>query len=568
MSRTQQIVIGAIGGVALLIAGIFAFSGGDSGDARLTHDEALAKLGPMVATVKPQEAFVNWRANVPLGEAGTLEAALPDIERFPLNVNPPVSSGDVVAEIFSSTEKAGKGADGWLVEVAEQFNKRNVRLKDGRAAKVKVRYIPSGTGYQFIAAGRYKPHAFTPSSHLWIRMTQARGVTMTPITERMVSNVAGIVMKSQAASELKSSGGGLNLQNLIDAVSQGKLAMGYTDPFASSTGLNFLVTVLQTFAKGDEAQLLSPEVVSAFEVFQRGVPFVALTTIQMRESVDRDGSLDAFVMEYQTFASDQSLKSGYEFIPFGVAHDNPLYAVGDQPAEIMEALQAFAGMAAEKSFVDLSRKYGFDAPANYQPPYTAPAGELIIKAQQVWKEKKNAGRPIAAVFLCDTSGSMSGVRIRGVREALTKASAFIAPTASVGMVTFSDDVKILLPIRPFNLNQKGALVAAAESLREGGSTAMYDGIAVALSMLAEEQKRRPEIKPMLFVLTDGETNRGLVFDNMRGVIEGLGIPVYTVGYEAKIDELKRLSALVEAASLTADKDDIAYKLSALFNAEM
>jgi Ca-activated chloride channel homolog len=373
MSRTKQIAFGASGIAAALIAAIFAL-GPEPSSTRLTHDEAVAKLGPLVAGIKPQEAFVNWRANVPLGETGTLEAALPDIDRFPLNVNPPAGPGDVVAEIFSSTEKAGKGADGWLVEVAEEFNKRNVKLKDGRTAKVKVRYIPSGTAYQFIAAGRYKPHAFTPSNHLWLRMTQARGVSLTPITERMVSNAAGIVMKSQAAAELKAGAGGLQLQSLIDAVSQGKLAMGYTDPFASSTGLNFLVTVLQTFAKGDETQLLSPEVASAFEVFQRGVPFVALTTIQMRESVDRDGSLDAFVMEYQTFASDPSLKSGYEFIPFGLAHDNPLYAVGDQPAEIIEALRAFAGMAAEKPFADLSRKYGFDPPAGYQAPYAAPAG--------------------------------------------------------------------------------------------------------------------------------------------------------------------------------------------------
>ena len=97
---------------------------------------------------------------------------------------------------------------------------------------------------------------------------------------------------------------------------------------------------------------------------------------------------------------------------------------------------------------------------------------------------------------------------------------------------------------------------------------MYDGVAVALSMLAEEQKKRPEIKPMLFVLTDGATNRGLSFDNLKGVVEGLDIPVYTIGYEADLAELKRLSALVEAASLTADQEDIAYKLSVLFNAEM
>jgi Ca-activated chloride channel homolog len=243
MTRLHKIVLGGIGGAVLLIAAFIGFGPQTTSNARLTHDEALALLGPMVAGVKPQEAFVNWRAKVPLGETGTLEASLPDIDRFPLNVNPQTSAGDVVAEIFSSTEKAGKGADGWLVEVAEQFNRRNVKLKDGRNAKVKLRYIPSGTGYQFIAAGRYKPHAFTPSSHLWIRMTQARGVAMTPITERMVSNVPGIIMKTQAARELKAGGGGLDLPTLIDAVSQGKLAMGYTDPFASSTGLNFLVTV-------------------------------------------------------------------------------------------------------------------------------------------------------------------------------------------------------------------------------------------------------------------------------------------------------------------------------------
>ena len=38
--------------------------------------------------------------------------------------------------------------------------------------------------------------------------------------------------------------------------------MGYTDPFASSTGLNFLVTVLQSFANGEETRMLSPDVVS------------------------------------------------------------------------------------------------------------------------------------------------------------------------------------------------------------------------------------------------------------------------------------------------------------------
>jgi Ca-activated chloride channel homolog len=558
------------GAATIAVAAIAGYLYSNSGTAPgpYTYDEAVVQLTDYVDGIKPQQQIVNWRAQVPLGAEPSIDEALPAIDKFPLTVDPATQPGHVVIEIFSSTEKSGKGTDGWLVTVAEDFNRQNVKLGNGSLAKIRLRYIPSGTGYHYISSGKHRPDGFTPSSQLWIRMAEARGVRMTPISDSMVSNLAGVVMKTHVADTLKTQGGALKIESLIDAVSQGRLSMGYTDPFASSTGLNFLLSVLQTFSGGNDAQLLSPEVASAFEVFQRSVPFVALTTIQMRQSVDNDGSLDAFLMEYQTFAQDQSLRSGYEFIPFGVPHDNPLYAVGELPEEKLEAMHAFAKFASEPAHAARAAEYGFNPPANYQAPYAAPAGDLIIRAQKFWKEKKYAGRPIAAVFVCDVSGSMSGTRIQGVREALKKAATFVTPDSSIGVVAFSNDVKILLPIKKFDLNQKGALLATAESLREGGGTAMYDGLAVALSMLAEEQKKQPNLKPMIFVLTDGETNRGLSFDNMRGVIEGMSIPVFTIGYEADIAELQRLSSIVEAASLQADSEDIAYKLASIFNAEM
>jgi Ca-activated chloride channel family protein len=567
MFSNPVVKYGAATIAALALAG-YLYTGFGPASGPYTYDQAVIKLTGYVDDIKPQQQFVNWRAPVPIGVEPSIEETLPPIEKFPLAVDPATQPGHVVVEIFSSTEKSGKGTDGWLVNVAEEFNRQNVTLENGRTAKVKVRHIPSGTGYQYIGSGKYRPDGFTPSSRLWIKMAEARGVPMTPVSDSMVSNLAGVVMKTHVADGLKTQDGTLNIRGLIDAVSQGRLSMGYTDPFASSTGLNFLVTVLQTFSGGNDAQLLSPEVASAFEVFQRSVPFVALTTIQMRQSVENDGSLDAFVMEYQTFVQDQSLRTGYEFIPFGVPHDNPLYAVGELSGEKLDAMRAFAEFARAPSHAAGAAEYGFRPPADYQASYPAPAGELIIRAQKFWKEKKYSGRPIAAVFVCDVSGSMSGARIQGVREALKNAAAFIAPDNSIGVVTFSNDVKILLPIKKFDLNQKGALLATAESLQEGGGTAMYDGLAAALSMLAEEQKKQPDVKPMLFVLTDGETNRGLSFDNMRAVIEGMNIPVFTIGYEADIAELERLSSIVEAASLQADTQDIAYTLATIFNAGM
>ena len=198
---------------------------------------------------------------------------------------------------------------------------------------------------------------------------------------------------------------------LVEAVIAGDLVMGYTDPFASSTGLNFLLTVLDSIAEGDPARLASPDVASVFEQFQRQVPFVALTTLQMRDSVANDtGTLDAFVMEWQTYANTESLQTGYEFIPFGVRHDNPLYTVGDLTPSQSEALEAFAAFAEQPQYQQSAAEFGFDPPA-FEPTVEVPSGSTLIDVQNVWKDKKDGGRPVATVFVVDTSGSMEGTRI-------------------------------------------------------------------------------------------------------------------------------------------------------------
>jgi Ca-activated chloride channel family protein len=161
---------------------------------------------------------------------------------------------------------------------------------------------------------------------------------------------------------------------------------------------------------------------------------------------------------------------------------------------------------------------------------------------------------------------MAGTRIIAVSTALESALGFISPTSSVGMVEFSDVTSKRLDIALFDLNQQGRFAAAIEEMDANGGTAMYDGILVGLSMLVDARNADPNIKPLLFVLTDGETQSGLDFDDAAPVIAGLGIPVYTVGFEADLDELARLSSLVEAASINATEEDVEFKMASLFNA--
>ena len=550
-----------VAGVAAMVVAASCGVGGDD-SAPLDRDEAASRLSELAEDIDWVDDVVSRRAAIPPPSGADLAATLPSIDTFDLSER--AGGADVTVEIFASTEKSGDDTDGWINEAAEAFNRQGITLSDGSTAGVDIRRIASGTGYQFIASNSYVPDAFSPSNELWVEMA-AEFQPMTEIDPSLVANTAGIVMKTETADEVRDAFGEATPATLVDAVIAGDLVMGYTDPFASSTGLNFLVTVLDAIAEGDESRITSPDVASVFEQFQRQVPFVALTTLQMRDSVESDtGTLDTFVMEYQTFIQTDSLQSGFEFIPFGVRHDNPLYAVGDIGTQKTEVLNLFAEFA-EDDFADLGREYGFDPPA-YDSAIETPEGSTLIEAQAIWKDKKDGGRPVSTVFVVDVSGSMAGSRIQALQLAMLSAREFIKDETRVGIVQFNDRASLRLPIGDFDLNQQGGYTAVAEDLSPSGGTAMYDGVVLGLSMLEAEVAANPEVKPLLVVLTDGETTDGLDFGDVDNTIAGLRIPVYTVGFEANLDELGRLSSLVEAASINADQDDVEFKIAALFNA--
>lgn len=562
MIRRRHARIAATAAVLAMVSAACGLFDDDSGGP-LTAAEARDRLDELVDRIDWVDAPVSRRASIPPPTGGDLSATLPPLDEFPLRVE---SRDPGAIEIWSSTEKAGAAgtSDGWMTEVTQAFNAAGITRSDGSPATVTLRSIASGTAYQFIARGEELPHAFTPSNELWTEMA-AVFQPLTEIRAVTVENIAGIVMKDATAAELRANYGELTPDNLVDAVIAGDLVMGYTDPFASSTGLNFLLTVLDAIAEGDPARLTSPDVASVFEQFQRQVPFVALTTLQMRDSVENDtGTLDTFVMEWQTYSNTDSLRSGFEFVPFGVRHDSPLHAVGELTPAETETLELFAEFIEQQTYRESARRFGFDPPP-FTPTVTVPSGSTLIDVQNVWKDKKDGGRPVATVFVIDISGSMTGTRIQALRTAMLSAREFIKPETEIGVVEFSDVVYKRLEIAPFDLNHQGRFAAIAEDLSPGGGTAMYDGIALGLKMLEDHRATNPDLKPILVVLTDGETNAGLRFGQIDNVISGLRVPIYTVGFEADIAELGRLSSLVEAATIDASEQDVEFKIAALFN---
>jgi Ca-activated chloride channel family protein len=394
-------------------------------------------------------------------------------------------------------------------------------------------------------------------------MLNAKGVKTENITDSLVNNYAGIVVSKSTYSTLVEEYGGANVQALAKATADDKIIMGYTNPFTSATGLNFLVTLLDSYSSGN---ILAQKAIDGFTAFQKNIPFVAMTTGQMRTAAEK-GTFDGFVLEYQTFLNDANLSKNYTFIPFGYIHSNPLAAISSASAAEKQILSLFADYC-EQNGGTLAKEYGFNTvPDGFVDMITDYSGEELIAAQALYKENKDIA-PMVCVFVTDVSGSMTGEPLNTLKSSLINSMRYINPENYIGLVSYSETVTIELPIEKFDLTQQSFFKGTVESLSANGATATFDAICVAMKLIQDKLVEVPDAKPMLFVLSDGETNRGYSLEDISDIISALQVPVYAIGYNANIAALEEIADINEGICIDANTDDITYQLKQLFNANM
>lgn len=486
---------------------------------------------------------------------------LPDIEKsYPIGAYP--SNKSLVVEIFCSPEKAGTGMDGWMAELAKKFNDSNQSV-DGQSVGVAIRNMSSGPMVDYISSGVYRPDALSPSADMWAKMLEADGVNLTVVADKTVGNVGGVVIENKIYESLKSQYGEVTLKTIVQATADGVVVAGYTNPFSSTAGLNFIAATLYSF---DSANPLSNTAVDGFNSFQSNVPFVAYNTPQMRNAAD-NGSFTCFVSEYQQWYNDATLRNNYTFIPYGVAHNNPLYALADISSERLETLKLFADYCASSEGMALAKKYGFDQ-LDYTSDMPVTDGTTWEQMQKLWKQNKSAGKSIAALFVLDRSGSMSGSPMSSLQTSLLNSMKYINSDNYIGVISYSTDVNVDLPLAKFDIEQQAYFDGAVRNLRASGSTNTYSAVATAIDNLNKFTADNSDVQPLIFLLSDGSATDSSLKSNMKPVVDYYDIPIYTIGYNADLDELRELSNINEAASIDADTDDVVYQLRNLFNANL
>ncbi len=533
------VMVAVIIGVVVKRAGnISSGGGGISGTKQdMTLDEMYNELDVEQAT--PVKGTVTL-------DTPDLYDELPEIDKYPLSVE---GSGDVDIEIFTSGEKAGKDNDSWLIDVASSFNSSDVKTSDGKTVSMSVRSVPSGTAADYIISGKYLPDLYTPSNTLFGEYAISNNGSLELYADRLVGNTAGILVKKDS--------GYTTADEVIKAVQDNKITMGYTNPQTSATGLNLLLTLLRG---GDDN----------FTKFNANIPYVAYTTQQMRDSAS-NGTLDAMLSEYQAYINDNNLTSMYDFIAFGVRHDNPVYICnksGKTAAEL-EGVKLVVDYCKSDEMQKIAAQKGFNANDDYTSAEEF-SGAQVTQGLKTYKKTKDNGKDIIAVFVADCSGSMDGDPMNQLKNSLTNGAQYINDNNYVGLVSYSNSVTIEVPIAQFDLNQRSYFQGAVNNLIASGGTASYDAVVVAMKMITEAKAQHPDAKCMLFLLSDGYANNGYSMDEITSALRTSGIPVYTIGYgdDADTGELARLSGINEAASINADSDDIIYKIKSLFNSQL
>lgn len=150
------------------------------------------------------------------------------------------------------------------------------------------------------------------------------------------------------------------------------------------------------------------------------------------------------------------------------------------------------------------------------------------------------------IIVIDVSGSMSGQKIKLVKETLTFIIDQLSSVDRLGLVTFNNNAKVLSGIKYMNDFNKKILKGLVNSISANGSTDIVDGLNKGLDMLSQKDKdfERKRTNAVFFLSdgrdTDGNSLSGLqqALLNQNQILKRKNIEyvIHSFGYGSGHDE--------------------------------
>ena len=183
-----------------------------------------------------------------------------------------------------------------------------------------------------------------------------------------------------------------------------------------------------------------------------------------------------------------------------------------------------------------------------------PTPRLLRDIRDLWIQTK---KPANIYLVVDTSGSMAGSKLDGVKEAL---AVFVDQVQSdryqVGLIEFNDDVRELQSLAPFDAGLQRSLRTEIRGLQPGGGTALYDAVATTVSRL--ESFGDEDRINVIVAMTDGRSQGAISVLESQIRATKLPILIFTVAYGEDVDlgVLRRIARLGDGRVYSSDPQTI------------
>ncbi len=530
---------------------------------------------------------------------------------------PPRNAEEI--EIWTNDTKAS-----WLQQVTDQFNLKEIETADGKPVWVHLRQMDSGDMPPAFETMDQKtkngPTIISPGTIAWVNAAgdiwrdKTGGQLVTNPCPPLAYAPIGFGMWQTMAEAMGYPDTPVGWQDIVDLADDpdgwaryghpewGQFKFGHTDPNSSNTGLaamtSFVYAALGQTSGLTPALVRSPQVVDAFEKLESITYHYGSSTRSLNVATATRGpaylhataSSENGILATNKFQKDLMRQPMVFIFPKEGAFwsENP-FCIVDAPWVTAEQREA-AGIYRE--FL-LSREAqaqtveGWLRPVNLAHlPQTLPdewqhtdetvtiadippletdtSGETAAAIQDVFNQAK---RKATTILVLDTSGSMTGEKIRTAKEGLGRFLDELDKDDQIMVYLFDSTVKIMKP-----LTRAGSVVESlsrqVDAVRADGGTSLHDAVCQA-KRAAERYKAADEAAGIrrlygIVLLSDGQDISSDISEN-RMLVECLpqsesadAVKIFTIAYGEDADTalLEKIAERTYGRAFIADPEDI------------
>ncbi len=488
-----------------------------------------------------------------------------------------------------------------LVPLIREFNR-----EDGEAF-VEGEVVASGEAESKIADGRLEPVIWSPASSLWGRLLNfdADRPLAPDDNPSIVRTPLVIAMWEPFAKALGWPREQIGFEQVIRLArsNQGFAEFGHpefgsfkyvhTNPDFSTSGLSAVVAEYYA-ATGKKEGLTESDVRSSkarkiVRDIERSIVHYGDTTLFIADQMRANGPgyASAVAMEEVTLL-DFNKRRGPQpklvalYPPEGTFYsDNPFIVLNAPWVSSAQrtAARRFGDFLAERISPEVAARSGF-RPADLDQEPVAPVSKengvdpaqpervlglpeprVLDRLKQTWREDR---KPANVLLIVDTSGSMNDEnRLVRAKEGLKVFFDQVGRQDSVGLTIFSDRIQPLIPVGPFDRNER-QLRGTVENLIADGGTAIYDATINGFEQIRDDAS--PERITAVVLLTDGEdTDSAASAEQAVQAVKAQGdsdnqVRVFTIAYSAGAEgAAEALEAIAQASGgqpYEGDTEDI------------